>query len=198
IPSGAPRRPAGGCSSVWLERQVVALEVAGSNPVIHPSTSMSYRAAWAAGSTWVPHRSRSPLKQLLDPLVGQPKQLSGVPHAQTLGARQPAGGCPRGRLRTGPFALCAGTQNTLALDLAAHVCRQPHVVHQARARSAPDEQRERLSNPIPRLPNGPAVGVAPLDATDGRNPAPGFVQLVDDAIALHHYTAQDPVSGPTI
>ena len=29
--------PAGGCSSAWLERQVVALEVAGSNPVTHPS-----------------------------------------------------------------------------------------------------------------------------------------------------------------
>jgi len=74
------------------------------------------------GSTRVPYgfhaRSRSPLEQLLDPLVGQPKQLPGIPHAQTLGARQPAGGCPRGRLRTGLLALCAGTQNTLALDLA--------------------------------------------------------------------------------
>ena len=26
----------GGCSSVWLERQIVALEVAGSIPVTHP------------------------------------------------------------------------------------------------------------------------------------------------------------------
>ena len=34
----SPRHSAfcGGCSSVWLERQVVALEAAGSNPVIHP------------------------------------------------------------------------------------------------------------------------------------------------------------------
>jgi hypothetical protein len=40
--------------------------------------------------------------------------------------------------------------------------------------------------------------VAPLDARDRRNPMPGFVQLVDDAIALHHDTAQDPVSGLTI
>jgi hypothetical protein len=104
---------------------------------------------------------RSPLEQLLDPLVGQAKQLSGVPHAQPLGTRQPAGGCPRGRLRTGLLALCAGTQNTLALDPAAHVGRQPHVVHEARARSVPNKQGERLSNPIPRLPNGPAIGVAP-------------------------------------
>src|SRR5438105_14849274 len=36
IPSGAPASD-GGCSSVWLERQVVALEAAGSNPVIHPT-----------------------------------------------------------------------------------------------------------------------------------------------------------------
>src|SRR5438132_783792 len=36
IPSGAPASD-GGCSSVWLERQVVALEAAGSNPVIHPN-----------------------------------------------------------------------------------------------------------------------------------------------------------------
>src|SRR5439155_7601429 len=198
IPSGAPRRPAGGCSSVWLERQVVALEVAGSNPVIHPSTSMSYRAAWAAGSTWVPHRSRSPLEQLLDPLVGQPEQLSGIPHAETLGARQPAGGCPRGRLRTGLLALCAGTQNTLARDLAAYGGRQPHVVYQAGTRGVPDEQGERLPNAVTRLPNGPPVGVAPLHAGDRRNPVPGFVQLVDDAIALHHDTTQDPVSGLTI
>lgn len=26
----------GGCSSAWLERQIVALEVAGSIPVTHP------------------------------------------------------------------------------------------------------------------------------------------------------------------
>jgi prepilin-type processing-associated H-X9-DG protein len=31
----------GGCSSVWLERRVVAPKVAGSSPVIHPNTLMS-------------------------------------------------------------------------------------------------------------------------------------------------------------
>jgi hypothetical protein len=40
--------------------------------------------------------------------------------------------------------------------------------------------------------------VAPLDDGDRRNPVPGFVRLVDDAIALQHDTAQDPVSGLTI
>jgi hypothetical protein len=36
----------GGCSSVWLERQVVALEAAGSNPVIHPTLNKDFRTEY--------------------------------------------------------------------------------------------------------------------------------------------------------
>src|SRR5438045_1765699 len=50
IPSGAPASD-GGCSSVWLERQVVALEAAGSNPVIHPTQNKGFTTEQGAPIT---------------------------------------------------------------------------------------------------------------------------------------------------
>src|SRR5882724_8820578 len=127
----------------------------------------------------------APVRQLLDTLMGEPEQFTGVADAQAELPGQEAHGLLCGALRRETLPGSALSSRAQADEGLACCGDELHLLREASASRIVNEQGESLSNAAPRLSQRPPLRVATTNLPDRRDPPTLLVPLVGHRVGLH-------------